>query len=217
MNELKSEFEKYIKINELKIDLPDFTTIEKSFNHSLRFELGDELENGTKERVNQAKERALEIFNTCFKKDDKLFVLTYEWDTEDDFLARTPDFLYQTLRIEKSSEKQKLALMYFQNEKPEYEDGFLGIYKLKIESIKCEELIKGIANMDMGFNPSIHQIVYFFGETSKKMFWMYDDRGCLIMTQNLIDLESDFNAHKNWLCEGYEEDYKEKIKAPNKS
>lgn len=67
----------------------------------------------------------------------------------------------------------------------------------------------------MGFNPSVHQIVYIFGTISNKMFWMYDDRGCLTMTQNLIDLESDFNAHKSWLCEGYKEDYKEKIKAPN--
>jgi len=195
----------------LNINLYDFTTIQKSFNHSLRFELGEKLENGTKERVNQAKERALEIFNSCFEKDNELFVLTYEWNTEEDFLARTPDFLYQTLQIEKSPEKQKLALMYFQDEEPEYEDGFLGVYKVKKESISWEELIEGIANMDMGFNPSIHQIVYLFGKSSNKMFWMYDDRGCLIMTQNLNDLKSDFNMHKSWLCEGY----KEKIKAPN--
>lgn len=215
MNELKTEFDKFIKINKLKINLSDFTTIEKSFNHSLRFELGDKLENGTIERVNQAKERALEIFNTCFSNDDKLYVLTYEWDTDDHFLTNTPDFLYQTLQVDKSSEKQKLALMYFHDEKPEYEDGFLGIYKIKRKSIQWEELIEGIANMDMGFNPSIHQIVFIFGETSKKMFWMYDDRGCLIMTQNLIELESIFNAHKNWLGTGYEKSYIEKINKPN--
>lgn len=212
---MKSEFEKYLNNNKLKIDLTDFTTIEKSFNHSLRFELGDGFENGTKERVQQAKERALKISNSCFEKDKELYVLTYEWDSEGDFLARTPDFLYQTLKVDKSREKRKLALMYFQNEKPEYEEGYLGVYILKKETVKWEDLIEGIANMDMGFNPSVHQNVYIFGTTSNKLFWMYDDRGCLIMTQNLIDLESDFNAHKNWLCEGYEEEYKEKIKAPN--
>ncbi|WP_196889438.1 DUF3885 domain-containing protein [Aureivirga sp. CE67] len=210
MNNLKSEFKKYIKKNELEINLSDFTTIEKSFNHSLRFELGDKLKNGTKERVNQAKKRALEIFNTCFEKEDNLFVLTYEWNTENNFLARTPDFLYQILQVEKSQEKQKLSLMYFKDEEPEYEDGFLGVYKFKKASINLEKLFEGIANTDMGFNPTIHQIVYFFGETSKKMFWMYDDRGCLIMSQNLIDLKPDYNTHQKWLCERYKKDFKEK-------
>lgn len=60
----------------------------------MRFKLGDDFQNGTKERVYQAIERALEISNSCFKKDKELFVLTYEWDTESDFLTRTPDFSY---------------------------------------------------------------------------------------------------------------------------
>ena len=48
MNELKFEFEKYIEANQLGINQSNFTTIENAYTHSLRFELGDQLKNGTK-------------------------------------------------------------------------------------------------------------------------------------------------------------------------
>lgn len=212
---LGTEFEKYIEKHQLKISLSDFTTVEKSYNHSLRFELGDERKNGTKKRVKQAKERALKIAKSCFENDNELYVLTYEWNAENDFLARTPTFLYETLNVKKSEKKQKLALMYFQHEEPEFVDGYLGIYKLSKDKINWKDLIEGIANMDMGFNPSIHQIVFVFGLSTGKLFWMYDDRGCLTMSQNILDIKNQFDSFKHWLCEGYEDDYNEKIKALN--
>ena len=89
-----------------------------------------------------------------------------------------------------------LALMHFGNEEIEYEKGILSIFKRKSETFDVEKILNGIANLEMGFEPTIHQITYFFGVNNKKLFWMYDDRGCLAMSQkNDFDLDN----LKNWL------------------
>ncbi|MBC7554799.1 MAG: hypothetical protein H7257_12565 [Taibaiella sp.] len=52
----------------------------------IRFELGGNLRNGTKKRVNQAVERALAIINELFSPADEIMVLSY------DYLAETNSF-----------------------------------------------------------------------------------------------------------------------------
>ncbi|NQX80577.1 MAG: hypothetical protein HRT66_01090 [Flavobacteriaceae bacterium] len=97
-----------------KIDLSDFPTIEKSYNYSLRFELGDEIPNGTKKRVRQAKRRALEIFESLFKNEKEIIIISYEWKNE--IFARTPNFLFEIIKKNKPKNIEQLALMHFENE-----------------------------------------------------------------------------------------------------
>ena len=56
-------------------------------------------------------------------------------------------------------------------------------------TIKYHEIFKGIANTEMGFSPTIHQIVYFFQPATRKWFWMYDDRGCLMFSDDISHLK----------------------------
>jgi hypothetical protein len=60
----------------------------------IRFELGNELPNGTKERVQQASQRAITLFKETFTElENRIWVLIYEY--QNSFYGRTPDFLHQ--------------------------------------------------------------------------------------------------------------------------
>ncbi|NQX80576.1 MAG: DUF3885 domain-containing protein [Flavobacteriaceae bacterium] len=41
------------------------------------------------------------------------------------------------------------------------------------------------------------------------MFWMYDDRGCLAMSNDKSDLNELFDKYKKWLVEGYDSNFKQ--------
>ena len=191
--------------NNPKIKLNDFTSIEKSFEYSLRFELGDELPNGTKKRVRQAKRRALEIFKEYFHTEEKIIAISYEWD--DEMFARTPNYLFKTINRSKPDIKKPLAVMYFEGEDPEYEKGILGQFELNKSEVNWGKIFKAIANSEMGFDPTCHQILFLFGKKSNNLFWMYDDRGCLIMTHKKADLNNPYKKFNSWLVEHYRNEF----------
>lgn len=201
---MKKEFKQFIVRNNIDFIINDFPTIHYAYKHNLRFELGDKLKNGSKKRIKQAFKRALKIADTCFKNDNKIYIVSYEWNGDDeDFLARTPYYLYEKLKVKKPKKETLLSLMHFHDEQPEFKKGTLGIWLFQKKKIKFKKLFKAIANTDMGFNPTIHQVTFFFGAKSGKLFWMYDDRGCLVMAQETKKLKEEFNTYKDWLCKGY--------------
>lgn len=204
MIESEIEIRKYLSEIDKEIDFVDFNTYEKSLKYKLRFELGDKLENGTKETIIQATNRVTELFKTTFKNENSVYVISYEF--EDEAFAFTPNYLFSLLENKKLELNQNIALRYFDNEEPEYYPGKLNVYLEKRQDLNITKIFGGIANTEMGFEPCIHQIVFFIGLETKKLFWMYDDRGCLVMS-NSKNLDN-ILEFKNWLCEGYLEDYK---------
>jgi hypothetical protein len=200
----------FFKNIDCNIEINDFNTIERNFKYSLRFELGLGFKNGTKKRVDLATNRASQLFIDCFDNDQELFVLTYEW--EDELFRRTPDYLFQVINKTGFVSNRELAIRYFDNEEPEYLSGKIGIFEVSLNKIDYANIFRGIANAEMGFDPCIHQIVYFIGQSSKKTFWMYDDRGCLIMSPDINLLNSEFEKHCDWLCDGYKELFEKELK-----
>jgi len=73
--------------------------------------------------------------------------------------------------------------VYDESGKLEKYKGQLSIALTNKNALKYKEIFNAIANTEMGFEPTIHQIVYFFQPSKKKYFYMYDDRGCLISSQ----------------------------------
>ena len=104
--------------------------------------------------------------------------------------------------IKHESYNEKLALRYFAHETDiEWTSGKLTIYKADKNDIPYSEIFNGIANTEMGFEPKIHQLVYFFQPSSKKWFWMYDDRGCLMFSDDVSDLKENLNKFDGWIVE----------------
>ena len=200
---MKAKLEIELKYLNSDIDLTDFNTIEQNLKYHLRFELGDPFENGTKKRVKQSTKRATELFENHIDQNFELYIIVY--DFVDEMFARTPDYLYKILDsdlIEGKTYDENLAVRYFEDElEIERTKGKLSIYKSKRKDIKYESIFNGIANTEMGFTPTIHQLVYFFQPETKKCFWMYDDRGCLMFSYIASDLIKNYSKFNKWIVE----------------
>jgi len=193
-------------LNELKylnstIDLTDIDSILIGLKYNFRFELGEPYKNGTKKRVNQSTKRASEIFESYFNSDKDIYILIHDFD--DDGFAHTPNYLYNLLesnnvKLEKSN-KMLGTRTYDENEKLERYKGQLSIALANRNNLKYKEIFKAIANTEMGFEPTIHQILYFLQPSEKKCFYMYDDRGCIIFSQKKSDLNEIIEKFEDWI------------------
>jgi len=177
----------------------------------IRFELGgEELENGTSERVNQAVERACTLFNDAFtNKDNKIWVLIYEYEGENIFNASN-EYLHQQFPQKRFTEfynqKEKVVSRYFTtdengNDIPEEDEVRIIIGKISTSEINVEGILRGIANTEMGFKPAIDQTIFFFDPTSNKAFQMYDDRGCFIWSNEADTIRDIYIKRNKWIVD----------------
>ncbi|QXP72199.1 DUF3885 domain-containing protein [Polaribacter sp. R2A056_3_33] len=204
---MESKLEQELNYLGSNIELTDFNTIERGLKYYLRFELGDPFDNGTKERVKQATKRASELFENHFEKDSELYIIIYDFGN--DMFAETPNHIYELLKSENIQTQQfeeNLATRYFDDEDNiERIKGKLTICKVERNGINYQEIFNGIANTEMGFSPTIHQLVYFFQPKTKKWFWMYDDRGCLMFSNETDDLKLNILKFDKWIVESQRE------------
>ncbi len=200
---MKKNLETQLEYLNSTIDLTDFNTIERGLKYHLRFELGDPFKNGTKKRVNRATKRATELFENYIDRNSNVYLIIY--DFIDDLFARTPNHIYSLLEskdIISSKFEENLALRYFSNaDEIERTKGKLSIYFANRDKVQYSAIFNGIANTEMGFSPTIHQLVYFFQPESKKWFWMYDDRGCLMFSEESSDLKPKLERYSTWVVE----------------
>jgi hypothetical protein len=210
---IRKDLEKELEILNFNIDLTDFNSIERSLKYYLRFELGDSLANGTKQRVDQATNRASELFENYFHSNSQIYLIIY--DFSDEMFAITPNYIYELLaskNVEIEQFDEELAIRSFEDEEIERVKGILTLAVAKVNEIRFRDIFNGIANTEMGFTPTIHQLVYFFEPESKKCFWMYNDRGCLMLSNQLSDLKDNLIKFKYWLVKNQKDDMEGQFK-----
>lgn len=132
----------------------------------IRFELGEGKENGTIERVNQSTDRALTIFNETFSDSThEIFILIYEYQGENIFNASN-DYLHKQFpadRFEKFYNQLEIVhTRYFTtdengNDVLEKDEVSIIVGKLPVKDINAKNILNGIANTEMGFDPGIDQ------------------------------------------------------------
>lgn len=175
----------------------------------IRFELGDELKNGTTERVDQAVNRACILFNDAFtNKEQEIWILIYEY--EENMFDASNEYLHQQFPPNKFSEfynkKEKVISRFLTtdengNEIPEKDEVRIIIGKLPVSEINAEGILRGIANLEMGFSPAIDQRIFFFDPISNKAFQMYDDRGCYIWSDVADNIRDIYIKRNNWIVD----------------
>ncbi len=160
--------------------------------HDLRFELGEKLENGSIKRVNQATERALAIFKDLFNDNSEVFVLIYEFQEKNAFNASN-EYLHKQFL------SNRFENFYNQLEQVNNYDDLVRIIigKLLVKEINVENILNGIANVEMGFEPDIDQRVYFIDPLTNFVFQMYDDRGCNVWCDNKENIQLVLEKRKN--------------------
>lgn len=165
--------------------------------HSLRFELGDVQPNGSTRRIEQAVARGAALFESCFTEDMELVVLIQTWDSGQEMLPTTPAGYLEQMIPEMEGRLVILPLIdagegdIFQPE--------TSIMQLAKSRLNVEGILRGKANLEMGRSPSINQSVCFVGIKSGLVFYMYDDRGCLIYAQTKRELAALRRQYGAWL------------------
>ena len=188
----------------------------------IRFELGGEqLENGTTERVNQVTDRALKIFNETFiDTTQEIFVLIYEYQGENIFNASN-DYLHKQFpadRFEKFyNQLETVNTRYFTtdengNDVLDKDEVRIIIGKLPIKDINVKNILNGIANTEMGFAPGIDQRIFFFDPSTDKAFQMYDDRGCYVWSDNADKIRDIYINRNDWIVEYHRPEIEEYFK-----
>lgn len=177
----------------------------------IRFELGgEELENGTKERVTQATDRAFTIFNDIFNDFlDEIFILIYEYQDENIFKSSN-DYLHKQFSSDSFNEfYNQLEIIntgYFTtdengNDVLEKDEVRIIIGKLSVKDMNVKNILNGIANTEMGFNPAINQRIFFFDPSTDKAFQMYDDRGCFVWSDTADKIRDIYIKRNDWIVE----------------
>ncbi|WP_271785313.1 DUF3885 domain-containing protein [Aquimarina algiphila] len=188
----------------------NLNSINGKFN--LRFELGGEiLENGTIERVNQAVTRATEIYKQAIGNGE-LIVAIEEYETEYfDKEKRNKGYLSELLPLDKLIKfKGPFGQSYYEIDElgnrieQVAEDELhcdLLIGKLIIDEESINKIIRGRANLEMGFDPAISQDIYYYSISNKVGFRIYDDRGCDVWSNDKEKLRPIYESLNNWILD----------------
>lgn len=176
----------------------------------IRFDLGGGKDNGTIERVNQSTERALTIFNETFTDPtQEIFILIYEYQGENIFNASN-DYLHKQFpddRFKKFYNQLETVNIHFfttdesGNDVLEKDEVRIIIGKLPIKDINVNNILKGIANTEMGFDPGIDQRIFFFDPLTDKAFQMYDDRGCYVWSDKADKIRDIYIKRNDWIVD----------------
>ena len=177
----------------------------------LRFELGgEELENGTIERVKQATERALAIFQDTFTNpNNEIWILTYEYQDQQLFNG-SKEFLYKQFSPGSFDNfynaLEPVNTCYSTkddkgNDVLEQVETKITIGKLPLKDINIKNILYGIANLEMGFEPAIDQEIYFFDPLTDRAFQMYDDRGCCVWSDKADKIRDIYIKHSDWIVD----------------
>ena len=176
----------------------------------IRFELGGELKNRTTERAHQSTERAMTIFTDTFQDPTaEIFVLIYEYQGENIFNASN-DYLHKqfpaNLFANFYNQLEIVNTRYFTsddngNDVLEKDEVRIIIGKLPVKNINVRNILNGIANAEMGFDPAIDQRVFFFDPLTNTAFQMYDDRGCYVWSDKADNIRGIYIKRNDWIVD----------------
>lgn len=187
----------------------------------IRFELGEGRDNGTIERVNQSTERAETIFKDTFNDSThEIFVLIYEYQGENIFNASN-DYLHKQFPADRFknfyNQMEPVNSRYFTtdengNDVLEKDEVRIIIGKLPVKDINVKNILTGIANTEMGFDPGIDQRIFFFDPLTDKAFQMYDDRGCYVWSVKADKIRDIYIKRNEWIVEYHRPEIEEYFK-----
>ncbi len=211
-----NDFIKYLKkhFDQCNLSHEEFNIFSK---YHLRFELGDDLKNGSKERVDQSTYRAKAIFEEFFNDEDEacLLILSCRYKSEiKDFFESTKGYLKDQIKNFSSLEVLRTENTIEEFDEALNDDGVMEmtdftvthiqeVVTQSVSNIETENIFRGIENLEMGFDPSIGERVYIINKRNKVVFYMYDDRGCLVFANSKETLKPIYSKYNDWLVDDY--------------
>jgi hypothetical protein len=187
----------------------------------IRFELDKEYDNATIERVNQATNRAVKLFKDIFDNPKNvIWILIYEYPEPNAFNASN-EYLHRQFPSEQFenfyNQLEQVNTREFITDKNGHEvskktEVRIIIGKLAVEEINIENILRGIANTEMGFDPGVDQTIFFFDPLTDKAFLMYDDRGCIIWSDTADKIRDVYIKRNEWIVDNYRPEIEKNFK-----
>lgn len=186
-------------------------------DYHLRFDLGEGLKNGTKQRVAQSTQRAVHIFEALFKSDDDVWLVVNHCASDElnPLFGATEGYFEQQIQTDTSPQiwhQDEVVLeepfeMTHENGTSEKVEPVLRfqqyMLQLKRSDIQYENIFRAIAHLEMGFEPAVEQRIYFINPRNDAVFFMYDDRGCLVFSPHKHVLLPLYQTYNHWLVDFY--------------
>jgi hypothetical protein len=167
----------------------------------LRYELGDKKPCGTTERIGQAVDRAVKLFESINRQDEDIVVVCKDFDgPKEMFPSRPPRYLLSLISGYDPALGAEYTIAPDEYCSVPYQQI---VYPTKVRSLAYAAIFRGIANSGLGRSPCIGARVYLVNVKRMVVFYMYDDQGCLIFAdkpKKLVGLYAERNA---WLVDSY--------------
>lgn len=173
----------------------------------IRFNVGGDIDMAEK-RVKQVKHRAVTLFNEVNQDKDNIYFVLFmdSWDEhrvssfENDVIQVFETFI-NGLDVKQVFKKEQ---DYRYKEMDEDDDTVTIRYcaKLKVKDLDIDKLILEIANRTIANQvSSIVGDIFLVNETTKVIFYLYDDRGLDIVAVNKEKLKSIYEKYNDWILD----------------
>lgn len=168
---------------------------------SLNLDLGDEWRNKSEERVNQALNRVMAIYDDLFKGDELIFLVKKSFSQDDPFFDEIEkQDIDEIVKIDENNKSRIRFSGYIDDEFYDYE---YYLYTLNIGDLKVqvEKLMLAIINFDLGRSPSINEKIFMVDKKNKVVLHPYDDRGCMVFFNDLSLVNPLYIKYSDWIDE----------------
>lgn len=170
----------------------------------LRFELGAPHPNGSDERISQSVLRAKNLFDQFFSQSELVTLVINDWqDFSQEFWPSEPRDYLSSLILDFGNK-----VIFDETIRDEDEIPFRQrLLETRVSELDSTKIIEGIANLEQGRSPCINERIYFVNTSRRIVFYMYDDRGCLLFADALSKLVSLYREKSEWLVDHYREQF----------
>ncbi|WP_026011360.1 DUF3885 domain-containing protein [Paenibacillus sp. OSY-SE] len=167
--------------------------------------------------------QALSLFNSLFSEQDEIFLVTnvYQRKAYKNRVNRLKVYnRYINDKDLKFHLKQE-TLPYMFDDEEEADDYYTTQYFLKCSKrdLRYPMLIKAICNQDFPLKPklvrengSYYPDVFFINATKNLIFFIYDDRGCEVISTNRETILPSYEKYNDWLDEYNREEIEQLFK-----
>ena len=160
-------------------------------------------------RVSQATLRATTIFYDTFDNlETEIWIIVYEYagvlfNYPTDYWRKQISLSTLTTFYHKKEQIETQMISTDENGVDTFDkvEARVTLGKVKVKDIQPEKILNGIANKEMGYDPSICQDVYFLDPITDRAFYMYDDRGCYVWSDKAEKIKYLYDKHNNWIVD----------------
>lgn len=205
-------------------------SIYRQWHTGIHFDLGlgmSPYKSGTyklnQDLFNNVYDQALCIFNELFTEEDEIFLVTnvykYKSSKPKNKRIKVYDRGIKNKGLNFQIRQESLPYVFDEEDADDYYTSRFTI-KCRKKDINYLRIIKAACNEDFPLSPkfggnfgSYYPDVFFINTSRDIIFFIYDDRGCEVISSNIETIRPLYEKYKNWMDENYREEIDKRFKS----